>query len=241
MFYYLVGPTLIYNGILIAAAVVPALLLLLRVYKADKVEKESGNLLWNLIIAGVLASLLALMEERVGMVILNFLVPQNTILYNALLYFVLVAFAEESSKYLLLKKRTWNNPEFNCLFDGVVYGVFVSLGFAIWENISYVMTYGLGTAVVRAVTAIPGHACFGVFMGVFYGIARQSEYRGDGGSRSFRAASVVLPAFLHGTYDYIASMGNGRGGGYFLLFVLLLFAVSFYLVNRGAKNDRYFG
>ena len=88
-------------------------------------------------------------------------------LYQIILYFVIVAIAEESSKYFFLKKRTWNNPEFNCQYDGVVYAVFVSLGFALWENINYVLSYGFSTAIVRAITAIPGHACFGVFMGVF--------------------------------------------------------------------------
>ncbi len=76
--------------------------------------------------------------------------------YNVLLYFVVVALSEEGFKYLLLKKRTWYSSEFNCQFDGVVYAVFVALGFALWENISYVLMYGLGTAAIRAVTAVPG-------------------------------------------------------------------------------------
>ena len=50
---------------------------------------------------------------------------------------------------------------------GKVYAVFVSLGFALWENISYVLHFGFQTAIVRSLTAIPGHACFGVFMGAF--------------------------------------------------------------------------
>lgn len=98
---------------------------------------------------------------------MGILLPQSSTAYNVLLYFVVVALSEEGFKYLLLKKRTWYSSEFNCQFDGVVYAVFVALGFALWENISYVLMYGLGTAAVRAVTAVPGHACFGVFMGRF--------------------------------------------------------------------------
>ena len=49
-------------------------------------------------------------------------------LYQILLYFGVVACSEEGAKYFMLKRRTWNSPEFNCQFDGVVYGVFVSLG-----------------------------------------------------------------------------------------------------------------
>ena len=51
------------------------------------------------------------------------------------MYFGIVAIAEESSKYIFLRHRTWNNPEFNCTYDGVIYAVFTSLGFALWENI----------------------------------------------------------------------------------------------------------
>lgn len=133
-----------------------------------------------------------------------------------------------------------NNPEFNCQYDGVVYAVFVSLGFALWENINYVLSYGFSTAIVRAITAIPGHACFGVFMGVFYGLARKQYNQGKMfSSKIFRIFSVVLPVLLHGSYDFIASMENTMGGLYFVAFVIILFALSFGLVNISSKNDKY--
>ena len=172
-------------------------------------EKESGYLLRQLVIAGILSTIIALIEEKIGEWILSCFVPENTLLYQIILYFVIVAIAEESSKYFFLKKRTWNNPEFNCQYDGVVYAVFVSLGFALWENINYVLSYGFSTAIVRAITAIPGHACFGVFMGVFYGLARKQHNRGKMfSSKIFRIFSIVLPVLLHGSYDFIASMEN---------------------------------
>ena len=239
MFYYLVSPFLIYHGTLIAAAVIPAIFLMIRVYKSDKLEKESPYLIWNLIRAGILSALLALVEERVLSVILDMTVAPESPLYNIILYFGIVAYAEESSKYILMKKETWKNPEFNCQFDGVVYAVFVSLGFALWENISYVLTYGFGTAIVRAVTAIPGHACFGVFMGVFYGISRRLYNRGETtASKIMRVLAVVIPALLHGIYDYIATMETDEGSGYFLGFVVVLFVVSFFLVGKTSKHDR---
>ena len=239
MFYFLVAPYLMYNGVLIAAAVIPAIFLMVKVYRSDKLERESPYLLWHLVRAGVLSSLLALVEERIFLAILDFSVPATSPMYNVILYFVIVAFAEESSKYLFMKKETWKNREFNCQYDGVVYAVFVSLGFALWENISYVMMYGFGTAVVRAITAVPGHACFGVFMGVFYGIAKRADYRGNStGSSICRILAVVVPAFLHGTYDYIASMENSDGSIYFVVFVLVMFVCSYLLVGRSAKKDK---
>ncbi len=126
-------PIMMYNWILILAAVIPAVFLMIKVYRADRMEKESGYLLRQLVIAGILSTIIALIEEKIGEWILSCFVPENTLLYQIILYFVIVAIAEESSKYFFLKKRTWNNPEFNCQYDGVVYAVFVSLGFALWK------------------------------------------------------------------------------------------------------------
>ena len=238
MFYYFVPSVSSYDVLLVAAAVLPAILLMVKVYRSDRLELESKGMLRRLVIAGILSSLLALVEERVCVSILNVLVTKNHRLYMILLYFVIVAYAEETSKYILLKRYTWRSPEFNCQFDGVVYAVFVSLGFALWENISYVMAYGFQTAILRALTAIPGHACFGVFMGVFYGIARKYEnYRQHDMAKLFRVLSVVLSALLHGAYDYIASIQAGNG--LFLGFIVVLFLVSYSLVGRMARQDQY--
>ena len=177
------------NPILIAAAVIPAIVLLRFVYKEDRLDKESPGLLLSLVIFGILSTFAAIVTEQIGETVLTLLLPQNSTAYNALLYFVVVALSEEGFKYLLLKKRTWYSGEFNCQFDGIVYAVFVSLGFALWENISYVLMYGLGTAAIRAVTAVPGHACFGVFMGAFYGLA---TYEYDGYAWIFVAFVVLL-------------------------------------------------
>lgn len=240
MFYFLISSILMYNWILIMAAVIPAVFLMIKVYRSDRLEKESPALLRSLAVAGVLSSLLALVEEKVFSTILGAAVPAGTVLYNVILYFVIVAFSEESSKYIFLRKRTWQNPEFNCQYDGVVYAVFVSLGFALWENISYVMSYGFSTAIVRAVTAIPGHACFGVFMGIFYGIAKKYERLGAQGKAKFYSVlSLVIPAFLHGTYDYIATLEQMQNGWYFVIFIAALFTLTFNLVDNASKGDQF--
>ena len=228
------------NPILIAAAVIPAIVLLRFVYKEDRLDKESPGLLLSLVIFGILSTFAAIVTEQIGEAILGILLPQSSTAYNVLLYFVVVALSEEGFKYLLLKKRTWYSSEFNCQFDGVVYAVFVSLGFALWENLGYVAMYGLSTALVRAVTAVPGHACFGVFMGVYYGRAKRYDNDGDlVNAKRCRTMAVLMPALLHGAYDFIATMEDPNCEWMFLVFVLALFAVSLKLVRVGSHSDRY--
>jgi len=240
MFYFLLTPIMMYNFILIAAAVVPAVFLMIKVYRSDRLERESPRYLRYLATGGVLSSLIAMVAEKLLSLVLNITVSPNTALYNVLLYFGIVAFSEEGAKYFMLKRRSWKSSEFDCLYDGVVYAVFVALGFALWENISYVMAYGFSTAIVRAVTAIPGHACFGVFMGVFYGVAKMHDRMGNEGmSKAYRVLAVVVPAVIHGAYDYIATAQTNGYNWYFIIFIAVLFVVSFMLVGRMAKNDKY--
>ena len=228
------------NPILIAAAVIPAIVLLRFVYKEDRLDKESPRLLLSLVLFGIIATFAALISEQIGETVLALIVPQDTTAYNAILYFIVVALSEEGFKYLLLKKRTWWSSEFNCQFDGVVYAVFVSLGFALWENISYVAMYGLGTAAVRAVTAVPGHACFGVFMGAFYGLAKRYDNFGNRDkSRQCRRLAVAVPVVLHGCYDFIATYEYDGYAWVFVGFVVLLLLAAYRMIKKLSRDDRF--
>lgn len=230
------------NPILIAAAVIPAVVLLVKVYKVDHLDKESPRLLWNLVVRGVIATVFAMLTEWMGEFVLSSFVQEGTVLYNFLLYFIVVAVSEEGFKYLLMKQRTWKDPEFNFQFDGVVYAVFVSLGFALWENISYVLMYGFGTALIRAVTAVPGHACFGVFMGAWYGLSRKYESYGmHSQSKTCRVVALLSSIVLHGCYDFTASIENQNYAWIFVAFVVVMFIVAFRLVKKLSQNDRYVG
>lgn len=230
------------NPILIAAAVIPAVVLLVKVYKVDHLDKESPRLLWNLVVRGVIATVFAMLTEWIGEFVLSSFVQEQTVLYNFLLYFIVVAVSEEGFKYLLMKQRTWKDPEFNFQFDGVVYAVFVSLGFALWENISYVLMYGFGTALIRAVTAVPGHACFGVFMGAWYGLAKKYESYGmPSQSKACRVVALLSSIVLHGCYDFTASIENQNYAWVFVAFVVVMFIVAFRLVKKLSQNDRYVG
>ncbi len=231
-----------YDPLLTLLAVIPAALLLFLVYRNDRLEKESGRLLLSLILWGVIATSLALFAENIGTHLLGWIFPQNSVAYLLIENFLIVGLSEECAKYFLLKRKTWNHPEFDCQFDGVVYAVFVSLGFALWENIQYVTSYGFETAVVRALTAVPAHACFGVFMGVWYGAAKRYALAGDEErSTHYRRWAVILPAILHGTYDFLAGLEQTSLHWLFLPFVLVLFALSYLMMKKAKRADHYMG
>ena len=235
MFFY-------YNPILIAAAVLPAIALMVFVYREDRMEKEPWPLLLSLLAQGIISTSLAVFTERLGTKLLGGLLSPNTLIYQVIFNFLVVGLSEEGFKYLLLKRRTWLSPAFNCQFDGVVYAVFVSLGFALWENIDYVVMYGFSTALVRAVTAVPGHACFGVFMGAWYGLAKRYENYGyPEKSRRCRTLAVLLPTLLHGAYDLIATLERSALSWGFAGFILALFAAALYAVKKLSREDRFIG
>ena len=228
------------NPILMIAAIVPAVFLMRQVYRADRLEKEPPRLLISLAFMGIISTIIAVILETIGQYIISPLNP-NSIIYNAILYFIIVAFSEEWAKYVVLKLRTWKHPAFNCQFDGVVYSVFVGLGFALWENIQYVSMYGLETALIRAVTAVPGHACFAVFMGIWYGMAKRYEYAGEyAQAKRSRRMCVIMPAIMHGIYDFTATMSQGISL-IFVVFVIIMFIWASRLVKSMAANDKYIG
>lgn len=227
-----------YSLILIAMAVIPAIVLLLYIYREDRLEKESHRLVIMCVVFGIISTFLAALTERIGMSLLGSMLAENSLLGRIIMYFGIVAFSEEGFKYLVLRRLTWNNPEFNCKFDGVVYAVAVSLGFALWENIQYVISYGFSTALIRAVTAVPGHASFGVIMGAWYGLAKRKQIQGwDSASRLARVLAVVVPAIVHGAYDFIAT--SNASSIHFIVFIILMFIVCFYTVKKVSSDDKY--
>ncbi len=222
----------------ILAAVLPAVFLLRYVYRHDTYEKESPGMLFRLLKNGILAAFIAILLEEIGTFLLGEFVSEKDPYYTILLAFLVVAAAEEGAKYFLMKRATWHSPEFNYRFDGIVYAVFVSLGFAAFENIEYVFGYGLSVAPARAVLAIPGHMSFAVFMGFFYGRAKWFYNRGDEKKAAINRRFGVLAAiFFHGFYDACAL--SGTGGSVFLLlgFVAIMYITVYRIIRKESQTN----
>ncbi|MDO4481319.1 MAG: PrsW family intramembrane metalloprotease [Bacillota bacterium] len=225
--------------IYILAAVIPAFILLRYVYRQDRIEKEPPALLMSLVWYGVIAALCAIVLERIGNLILDNTITRSSPYYILVLAFLVVGAAEEGCKFFFLKRRTWNDWNFSHMFDGVVYSVFVSLGFAAFENIKYVFSYGLSVVLPRALFAIPGHLGFSVFMGVFYGRARLCENRGDKAGRNINLVSGYVSAvLLHGFYDACAMSGTAAASIVFYAFVAVMYVVVYRMIRKASREDR---
>ena len=209
---------------ILTASLAPVFIILFYIYFRDKYDKEPLGLLVISLLVGMVTVLPILGVERILVSIMPPMGRYGEAAYHA---FVVAGSTEELFKFLALFLLVWRSPNFNEQFDGIVYAVFVSLGFAAVENVLYVMEGGYHTALLRAVTAVPAHAIFGVTMGYYLGIARRYEEL----KNPYLARAILVPVGLHGIYDFILMVEVD-----WLLLVFIPFVI--YLYVSGARKIR---
>ena len=181
---------------ILAVSQIPIVMTLALLYFTDKHEKEPLWLLFLCFLGGLVVAPIA------GGIEFLLLSPAGIVeepLPAALSAFLGVALVEEGLKFLVLIRIVYRRVELNEPFDGILYALAVSLGFAAIENFDFVFRHGVVTGWVRMFSAIPLHATAGVLMGFFVGLARFGESR----LAWRRLATAFLVATLaHGMYDY---------------------------------------
>jgi len=183
---------------LLLVAVAPVIALIIFFYHKDRYEKEPLSLLIKAFLIGILITVPALFLEQ-SFAVLFMYTPVTTNIFIIFLYaFIGVGFVEEGLKFIGLFGLMYYNKEFDEPYDGIMYAVMISLGFAFIENIFYVFRGGFYVGVLRAFLSIPGHAIFGVFMGYFMGVAKFTGRR-----RKNLILSFVVPSVVHGLYDFL--------------------------------------
>lgn len=226
--------------ILLAAAVLPAVFLLSRVYKMDAIEKEPWPLLRKLLLFGALSGIPAAFVESLLTGFIQGVLTEGSILYNLAAGFIVAALVEEGFKFFFLYKFTFKSPDFNYRFDGVVYAVFVSMGFAILENILYVFQGGLSVAVTRALLALPLHAACGVYMGIPYGQQKVSSLYAPATFGAVARACLPAPVLIHGFYDFCAFSVESMPFFIivFLVFVIAVFIFTLKQLKKSSREDQ---
>lgn len=187
--------------VLLALAVAPCLALILFIYLRDKYDREPLGLLLASFLLGAVsigpAIIVELMMRKSGFI-------SSHIWAEA---FIGVGLVEEGWKLFFVFALPWRRKAFNEPFDGIVYAVMVSMGFAMFENIMYVVQGGLGVAVMRMFTAVPAHATFAVIMGYFLGYARFSKKN----EPLLMVLALLVPTLFHGAYDYFLMENSVQG------------------------------
>ena len=180
---------------LILLAVAPSIAIGLFVYLKDKYEKEPVLLMVKCFFLGVFSIippiLIELTFQYCGIYI------SRDIFITLIYAFVAVGFSEELSKFLMLRYGVYKKQAFNEPMDGIVYAVFISLGFATAENIMYVSTGGFTVAILRMFTAVPAHGAFAILMVFFVGKAKFSFH-----PKTYMLLGLIVATLVHGFYDF---------------------------------------
>ena len=140
------------------------------------------------------------------------------------------AWAEELLKFSILYLIILKRDEFNEPMDGLVYGVVVSLGFATYENYTYVyewastiakkenldfLEFSYLVAKGRSYSAIPMHGLNGAVMGYYFGLYAFS------GNKNYLVLSLILPYLFHGFYNFL-----GWPNMMIVIIILVIFSLS---------------
>ncbi len=172
----------------------PGIALLTFFYLKDKYDAEPIHMVLRIFLLGLLIVIPVMIIQR-G---LTLGLGDSPFVQS----FFISAGVEELLKWIVLYYIIYNHVEFDEPYDGIVYAVTVSLGFATVENIMYAWYShaSIGTMFIRALLPVSGHALFGVIMGYYFGRARFSNgFR----TKRFLLYSLLIPLLFHGTYDLI--------------------------------------
>jgi protease PrsW len=179
--------------IMAAASLIPSLVLVVLFVRKDRFPEPTHMILKTFFLGVLIVNPILLAEFAVQEAFSGLVDPVAQAFVQA---FLVAALCEEAFKFLVLHKFCATKPDFDEPMDAVVYGAVASLGFATLENILYVVEGGMDVALVRAITAVPAHACFGALMGYFYA---QTAFKGGG--RKSLILALFVPFLAHGLYD----------------------------------------
>ena len=223
-------------------AIIPGILIGWFIQHKDK-NKESKGLLIKLFLGGVASCFLTLLISGGVKLIIPNAIPgvgvKNTNI--VILFFQVlcgIALIEEFCKWFFSYIIGYRHHEFDETFDAIVYCTFVSLGFAVFENVLYVfaMDDQLMTALLRAFTAVPGHVCDAIVMGYFLGMAKRSAVNGYPGKTKYLILSILMPTIIHGLYDFLILSGSIVLVCIWLIFIICVYIYAIKKVNKISKT-----
>lgn len=215
----------------------PALLAMAIVDVMDAKRPEPRSTLRRVALAGAISALPVILVGEV----LKLVGPTTGYAAALWLSFMIAAVPEEAAKLASVYLMAWRRPEFDERMDGIVYGARAGLGFALVENVAYLLLLPrsfseyLQLFIARAVLAVPGHAIWGGVAG-YFAARRRFDGTGPGWWGGFGFAVL-----MHGLYDawvFCAPVAIGDGHVWLATMVagvpVVIYAVPALMILLGA-------
>lgn len=222
---------------ILALAVLPVSFFVGWIYFKDKYEKEPPLKLIEYFLLGILVSILAIFLESYFSK-LNIFSGTMGALYIA---FFVAAFTEEGLKSIILIPVLLNDKNFNEKLDGIIYSIFLSLGFATIENIIYLMRERLDLSfelgVTRGLISIPSHIMFAITMGYYISKYKFSK-EDDNENNKYLIYAVIMPILLHGVFDFILMIGYRWAIIVFIVYIIFLWKINLDKLDRYALYSK---
>ncbi|MGD6831496.1 glutamic-type intramembrane protease PrsW [Sutcliffiella halmapala] len=196
----------------VSAGIAPGLALLSYFYLRDTFQKEPISYVFKIFMFGALLVFPLMFIQYVIQL-------EMGVTSSFIKAFFMSGLLEEFFKWFVLIYLVYRNVHFDEHYDGIVYGVAVSLGFATAENILFLIANGVELAIGRAVLPVSSHALFGVIMGYYLGKGKFSIEQKK--HRICLSLSLFVPFLLHGTYDMII-LSQKHWGFYMVPFMIFL-------------------
>jgi RsiW-degrading membrane proteinase PrsW (M82 family) len=184
----------LYDLVLVSLSILPGFLIMSLIYNLDEQDKEP---LWLLAIAFILGAVNLHLDINILEYLLSSKDVQNNFLSTGI-EALTVSTTEETLKFLVVMLIIYPNKYFDEPFDGIVYSVFVGMGFATAENLTFVLQGSASLALMRMISAVPAHFVFAVIMGYYLGKAKSNKKA----QLIFIVLAILIPIIFHALYDY---------------------------------------
>jgi len=225
-------PLYIFFGIL------PSIIWLLFYLRRDA-HPESNRMVLKIFFYGILAALPAILLE---MGILGFLqeLKFSPSLLTFLNIFIGVALIEEFLKYLVVREKVLDHPEFDEPIDIMLYMIIAALGFAAAENILILFSLGpvflLGNVFTVSLLRFWGatflHALCSGSLGYFWALAIFETKKG----KNLLAIGLIQAVVLHGLYNFSIMELSGKPSFLIPIAVLVYLAIFLYFSFKKLKK-----
>ncbi|HEX7702834.1 MAG TPA: PrsW family intramembrane metalloprotease [Kofleriaceae bacterium] len=221
----------------------PALVAMWLIDRLDAKRPEPASTRRLVAFAGMLSVIPALVIEiLVANTVGESVPPLLTYQGSSFHAYVVAAMIEEACKILVVYWVVWRRPEFDERMDGIVYASRAGLGFALIENVLYLLhQQSVGGEIqlwiMRAVLAVPGHAMWTGMIG-----AMAARRRFDGKGLGLVGGYLLAVAF-HGTYDFCVYLqqplhleGHDTLALLTMPAIIALTAIAFFTLRTMARN-----